>query len=285
MRKYCILLFCLLVRQFLAAQTYPWCRDSIPVILDVRASDKIDFDKIGDDPKLAAIIYRVSEGTVIDTSYQRRRKIAKEKGLLWGGYHMFTNRTSMRFQVNQLLRLMNPGTDELISVNFEDPGDGKGNKAKYVIPIDSIFKAIEYVYKAEQRYPVIYLGRSYIKDLIVPFIQKQPANKRQQYIAILGSCPLWCPAIDTNKIRSPEEVLVKLPLKIWESYTLWQFSESNHCTKSPPGTTKQCDCKTSAPLSYPCCFYPSKSIWSDGTDVNVYNGSIQALKNKWPGLK
>jgi hypothetical protein len=65
-------------------QQYPWCQDSIPIILDVASQNIIDCDKLNSDLRLTAIIHRAGHGIKLDTLYQKRRALAKSKGLLWG---------------------------------------------------------------------------------------------------------------------------------------------------------------------------------------------------------
>ncbi len=294
MRKYCFLLIMLFTAKLIYGQQYPWCQDSIPIILDMTSKyGGIDFDKISNDRRLVAIIHRFGEGTHIDTSYQKRKKMAKAKGLLWGGYHMFTNKSSMEYQVNRIVQYMDIADDDLVSLNFEDPGSGSSERPQFKISMDSVFKAIQFFYDKVHRYPVVYFGPCYIKDSIERALKKYPEAKRIKCIQLLANCPLW---FVENRIILPKVLFsyIQIHYKIWENYTLWQFSEGKNCKPNATGTIRHCDCKISNPdvskyCSKPppipaCCLYPSSGIWFDGTNISVYNGTINDIRKKWPSL-
>ena len=66
---------------------------------------------------------------------------------------------------------------------------------------------------------------------------------------IFSKTPLWY-ARFVEKIEN-------FPQKIWSTYTLWQFSSEIKVQYSIPGTKSD-------------------------MDINVYNGSVEELKKRWP---
>src|SRR5689334_10674485 len=100
MRKYCFLIICLFVVQIMKGQQYPypWCRDTIAIVLDIGSQNKVKWDNVKADPRLTGVIHRAGDGIKIDSMYKKRKDSAKAVGLLWGAYHMFTNETPWKQQ-------------------------------------------------------------------------------------------------------------------------------------------------------------------------------------------
>jgi len=59
--------------------------------------------------------------------------------------------------------------------------------------------------------------------------------------------------------------VTNFPTKTWDSYTLWQFSSEINCTPAHPER----------------CLFRVPGTQTD-MDVNVYNGTVEELKAKWP---
>jgi lysozyme len=97
------------------------------------------------------------------------------------------------------------------------------------------------------RYPLIY-GNYKVINTISSTIGKDDLFSRT---------PLWY-------ARYRSEV-TDFPMGTWETYTLWQFSCEINCRPSQPNN----------------CPYLVPGTKSD-MDVNVYNGTIDELKNNWP---
>ena len=66
----------------------PWKNAETSIVIDAYEKNSIDWNQMATDRKVAGVIHRASSGTKADTQYVSRKKIAKERGYLWGAYHL-----------------------------------------------------------------------------------------------------------------------------------------------------------------------------------------------------
>jgi lysozyme len=97
------------------------------------------------------------------------------------------------------------------------------------------------------RYPMLYANQAVAAEI----------SRRYKKDDVFSQAPLWYARFRTH--------VSDFPVGTWNSYTLWQFKSELNCKQSDPSG----------------CPY-----WVPGTksdmDVDVYNGSIAELKNRWP---
>lgn len=111
--------------------------------------------------------------------------------------------------------------------------------------LENARKFIEYIAKETKRYPALYINHSTTKK-INDLIKKDD---------VFSKCILWYARFRKN--------IPKFPKGTWSTYTIWQFSS-------------EINCKTQNK-----CLYNVPGTRFD-MDINVYNGSIQQLREKWP---
>jgi lysozyme len=97
------------------------------------------------------------------------------------------------------------------------------------------------------RYPVIYANNEVTKAI------------SEQYGAddVFAKTHLWYARFKRN--------VTDFPQGTWKSYTLWQFSSEQNCSAA----------------NRPACLYTVPGTEYD-MDVDVYNGTIEELRSRWP---
>jgi GH25 family lysozyme M1 (1,4-beta-N-acetylmuramidase) len=97
------------------------------------------------------------------------------------------------------------------------------------------------------RYPLIYANNEVAKAI------------SQQYGAddVFAKTHLWYARFKRN--------VTDFPPGTWKTYTLWQFSSEQNCS----------------PAKRSACLYTVPGTEYD-MDIDVYNGSIEALRSRWP---
>lgn len=181
---------------------------------------------------ITAVIHKATEGTgVKDDKYHERRKIAKDAGLLWGAYH-FSSGANVADQVKNFLSYAQPEDDELISLDWE-PSPGADMTAAQAREFVTLIK------EKLGRWPVIYGGH-----LLRESVGDQPDP-------ILANCPLWYVRYASTPIA--------IPVAIWPSYTLWQYTDGDHGELEP-----------------------KKTDGAEGADRNLFQGTAADLAARWP---
>lgn len=104
---------------------------------------------------------------------------------------------------------------------------------------------IEYIAKKTNRIPILYTNHSTTKKII----------SESSKDSIILKSPLWY-------ARFRREI-PDFPIGGWKTYTIWQFSSEINCTTNVS------------------CLYRVPGTAMD-MDVNVFNGTITTLKEKWP---
>lgn len=108
-------------------------------------------------------------------------------------------------------------------------------------------KFILHIYEKTKRYPLVYCNNTVLEEI----------SKMYNRSSVFSKCGLWY-------ARFVKEI-PGFNINVWDSYTLWQFSCEINCKKTG-------ECKYNVPGT----LYDM--------DVNVYNGSVQELKQRWPEI-
>lgn len=149
-----------------------------------------------------AIIHKATQGTKgIDARFQARKKIAKDRGFLFGSYH-FATAGIVKTQVEHYLSFAKPAEDELIVIDYELNTSGGGTMS-----LMQLVEAVELIKVRTGRYPVIYSG-ALIKEELGD--DEDPTLK---------NCPLWISHYTHNS--QP-----KIPAN-WKTWSLWQYTDGN----------------------------------------------------------
>jgi len=196
----------------------PWKMVNKAIIIDPYYANNMDFDKIKRDTDVIAIIHKASQGNRIDSKYKERRKIAKNKGYLWGSYHLGTNKDPIKqakFYLKTIDYKNHP--NDLLALDIEGIG---GNN----ISLQNAKKFITYIVKETKHYPFIYANEKVTKEII----------KNSEENDILLKCPLWYARFIKNIDKS-------FPKKQWKTYTIWQFSSEIEVQYKIPGTDNDID--------------------------------------------
>lgn len=198
-------------------------------IIDVHHQSPID-PLVAKNAGVVAIIHKATEGGDFrDKSYHSQKKKAKELGLLWGSFH-FSNSTNPLKQVENYLQFAKPVDDEVICLDFEHNKGNEMSLEQAEIFINEIFARVG-------RYPMLYGGA---------WLREQVRTKPNE---ILSKCPLWY----RRYASTPRE----LPTKIWDDYTLWQYTDG--VSGAEPRSVNGVTC-----------------------DRNRFKGSVDDLKKAWP---
>jgi len=183
----------------------PWRSNTTSIVIDAYESNSIDWDKMAVDRKVAAVIHRASNGTKADTQYNARKKIAKERGYLWGAYHLAKKGNPIG-QAKFFLSMINNELDTLMILDLEDTSSGN------FMTVDEAVQFMDYVYEQTGRVPVIYANHAVTLQL----------NAKVKSNPLFKQAKLWYARFKTN--------ITDYPAGIWPHYFLWQFSSEINCT-------------------------------------------------------
>lgn len=146
-----------------------------------------------------AVIVKATQGTkVTDGTFAHNWWEAQNQGLLRGAYH-FGEGASGVDQAEFFLATVNPGTSDLVALDFERNRNGES------ISIQEAIEFATHIHDKLGRWPVLY-GGSHLKEAL-----------RGQPSAALSNCPLWLAQYGPTAV---------LPSG-WTAWTLWQFSDDN----------------------------------------------------------
>ena len=159
------------------------------------------------DERMVGVIHRSSIGLRVDTKYKERRAIAKERGYLWGAYHL-GYKGDVQEQVDLFLDLVDGDEETLMILDLEDTTNG------LFMTIDEAVTFMEMVYERTGRIPVVYANHSTTKKL----------NQKVSNNPILQQSKLWYARFKSN--------VYDYPAGIWPNYFLWQFSSEINCSKT-----------------------------------------------------
>ncbi len=115
------------------------------------------------------------------------------------------------------------------------------------ISLEDAARFIERIKEKTGRYPLVYGNDNVIRAITVRFGRD----------SVFSKTPLWY-------ARFRREI-PNFPSGTWTTYTLWQFSSEINCTPARPSA----------------CLFRVPGTSTD-MDVNVFNGSVEELKRRWP---
>ena len=210
MKNRYVLLVILFMPVFAFAQTefkQPWTDTTKAIIIDPYAENPIDWDKLLTDKRVAAVIHKASQGLETDPKYAERKKIAKEKGVLWGSYHLGMPGDPIA-QADFYLSLTQKDTSELMALDIESTDSTK------FMNLRNAERFVTQIHNVTGRYPLIYCNKNVLEEISETYSRS----------VIFSKCGLWyarfvkeIPDFNTN---------------IWDSYSLWQFSSEINCKKT-----------------------------------------------------
>jgi lysozyme len=205
-----------------ASFNQPWKKADTSIVIDAYEGNSIDWNKMATDTKVVGVIHRSSIGTRTDTQYKARKKIAKERGYLWGAYHL-GYRSNTIAQADLFLSLVDDDPETLMILDLEDTSAGN------LMSIEEAVVFMNYVYEKTGRIPVVYANHSVTNTL----------NQKVKNNPLFQQAKLWYARFKAN--------VTDFPAVIWKNYFLWQFSSEINCTTTGsclynvPGTKSDMD--------------------------------------------
>jgi GH25 family lysozyme M1 (1,4-beta-N-acetylmuramidase) len=184
-----------------------WSAPATSIVIDAYQGNSIDWNQMATDKRVVGVIHRSSIGLTVDTKYQERKKIALERGYLWGAYHLGKPGDPIA-QAQLFLKTAGTEPETLLILDLEDTSSPK------MMSIDGAVKFMEYVYQQTGRIPVIYANHNVTLAL----------NKSLIGHPLFSKTKLWY-----ARFR-PE--IPDFPRGIWSTYFLWQFSSEINCSKT-----------------------------------------------------
>ncbi len=200
----------------------PWEREDTSIVIDAYEDNGIDWNKMAKDKKMVGIIHRSSIGLVIDKKYLERRKIASERGYLWGAYHLGRRGNTIQ-QADLFLSLIEDTSNTLMILDLEDTGSSN------FMSIDEAVIFMDYIYEKSGRIPTVYANHSTTIKI----------NSLLKNNALFHQAKLWYARFRSN--------IPDFPKGLWSNYFLWQFSSEINCSKTGsclynvPGTDANMD--------------------------------------------
>lgn len=185
----------------------PWEIQNTSIVIDAYQGNSIDWDLMASDSRVAGVIHRASIGTRIDTSYVSRKTIAKNRGYLWGAYHLGMKGNTIA-QADLFLSLIGNETDTLMFLDLENTTSGT------FMTISEAIVFMEYVYEKTGRIPAVYANHSTTK-LLSQSVATHPLFQQSR---------LWYARFKEN--------VTDYPSTFWPSYFLWQFSSEINCSST-----------------------------------------------------
>ena len=185
--------------------SYPWKKADTTIVIDAYEGNTIDWNKMATDRKVAGVIHRSSSGTKADTQYNARKKIAKERGYLWGAYHLAKKGDPIG-QAKFFLSMVNNEPDTLMILDLEDTSSGK------FMTVEEAVQFMNYVYEQTGRIPVVYANHTVTQQL----------NAKVKSNPLFQQSKLWYARFKAS--------ITDYPVGIWPNYFLWQFSSEINCT-------------------------------------------------------
>ena len=200
----------------------PWDNDNTSIIIDAYEGNSIDWNKMAADQKMVGVIHRSSIGSRVDSKYIERKKIALERGYLWGAYHL-GRRGNTIAQADLFLELIGDNDDTLMILDLEDTSSSS------FMSLDEAAIFMDYVYKKTGSIPIVYANHSTTKKL----------NSKFKDNPIFQQSKLWYARFKST--------VTDYPAGIWKNYFMWQFSSEINCSRTGsclynvPGTLSDMD--------------------------------------------
>ena len=244
--------------------------------LDAQSRPTVDWDEMKKDPRLAGVLLR-STGydsdvgkVVADSQYQTIRKTARSHGFLWGSFHIGVSgpgHMSARDQADFYLKHIDNADDELIALDLEIIG------GKQIMTIADAMIFVKRIFDRTGRFPVVYMPGSFHRDIL------ETAGT-----GIFKNTPLWFGRSEDNIMGCMAR---GAKLGWWNTYALWQFASERNCVKA-----NETYCETPPPMRprptvCPYDVSPNpmpmvRGVRSRDMDVNVFNGTPEELRKRWP---
>lgn len=222
----------------------PWKDEAKAIVLDPFYRNRIDWAALSTESRVAGIIHKASEGLRSDSEYTERKREAKKRGYLWGSYHLGRPGNPIQ-QADFYLEKAQPSEDEVMALDLEDIGPA-------FMSIDNARRFIIRIKEKAGRYPMIYVTGK-IRDAIL----RNYGSK-----SVFAKTPLWY-----ARYRANFDITRYFPTKLWSTYTLWQFASEINCPSK-----RKLPCALTKPI-------PGTDY---NMDVNIFYGSVDELKKKWP---
>ena len=234
----------------------PWLDKTRPLIIDAYQGNHINWNKMAKDKRVRAVIHRASIGMRADTKFKERKREAKKRGYHWGSYHLGRPGEPIK-QADFYLKNAEPDKSDLLVIDIEAIG---GNNMRLA---DAIVFANR-VKEKTGRLPLIYSNHTVTKHISDNFGLKD----------IFKDMPLWYARFRND--------IPNFPSGTWKSYTLWQFACEINCARysKHPGGKRRYDCNE----AQPGCPYQVPGT-DRCMDINVYFGTGDELKKRWPFTK
>jgi lysozyme len=218
----------------------PWKNPNIAIVIDPFEGNDIDWDKLGTDARVVAIIHRATIGDRADRKYAERRDEAKKRGYKWGAYHFGRPGDPIK-QADFFLDTVKPGPDDLIALDLESTDATKD------MSFDEARAFIKRIKERTGRYPLVYAN-----NLVTKAIADQYGVDD-----VFAKTRLWYARF--------KRTVTDFPAGTWKTYTFWQFSSELNCSAE----------------NRSACLYTVPGTEYD-MDVDVYSGTIDELRKKWP---
>lgn len=185
----------------------PWKKRETSIVIDAYQANSIDWDKMAIDKKVVGVIHRSSIGMKVDSQYKARKKIAIERGYLWGAYHLGRPGRTIE-QADLFLSLVEDDPNTLMILDLENTTNGQ------FMSINEASKFMQHIYEKTGRIPVVYANHSTTRLL----------NQKMKNNPLFQQSKLWY-ARFTPKVSN-------FPVGIWKNYFLWQFSSEINCSRT-----------------------------------------------------
>lgn len=185
----------------------PWTKSESSIVIDAYEGNSIDWNKLATDKKVAAVIHRSSIGLKVDAQYQARKKIALERGYLWGAYHLGYKGNTIN-QANLFLSLVQDEPNTLVFLDLENTSTGN------FMTIDEAVVFMNYIYEKTGRTLIVYANQSTAKLL----------NQKVKNNNLFQQSKLWYARFKEN--------VTDFPTGVWQNYFLWQFSSEINCSQT-----------------------------------------------------
>jgi GH25 family lysozyme M1 (1,4-beta-N-acetylmuramidase) len=183
----------------------PWNNPTTMIVIDAYQGNSIDWNKMSEDKRMVGVIHRSSIGLTVDTMYESRRTIAKQRGYLWGAYHLGKSGNAVE-QAKVFLKTIGNPAEVLMILDLEDTSNSG------MMNIEGAKQFMSYVQQQTGKLPVVYANHNVTKALNAS-VAGNPLFKDSR---------LWYARFRTN--------IPDFPAGVWPSYFLWQFSSEINCT-------------------------------------------------------
>lgn len=185
----------------------PWTKNGTSIVIDAYEGNSIDWVKLATDKKVVAIIHRSSINTRVDGLYKSRKKIALERGYLWGAYHLGYKGNTIA-QANLFISLVENEPNTLMVLDLENTSSGN------FMTVDEAIVFMDYVFSKTGHIPTIYANHSTAVLL----------NQKVKNNPLFRQSKLWYARFKKN--------VTDFPAGIWPDYFLWQFSSEINCNST-----------------------------------------------------